>query len=33
MAIDESALVAPAKFTVEVHDLSGLTVLKLSWRA
>ena len=30
MAIDESALVAPAKFTVEVHDLSGLTVLKLS---
>jgi anti-anti-sigma factor len=29
MAIDESALVAPAKFNVEVHDLPGLTVMKL----
>src|ERR1700722_3832352 len=29
MAIDEAVLAAPAKFTVEVHDLSGLTVMKL----
>jgi anti-anti-sigma factor len=29
MAIDESALVAPAKFSLEVHDLPGLTVMRL----
>ncbi len=29
MAIDESALVAPAKFSIEVHYLPGLTVMKL----
>jgi anti-sigma B factor antagonist len=29
MAIDESALVAPAKLGIAVHDLPGLTVMKL----